>query len=1044
MRIPYALDAILFYSKGEQEAQSATLARSILNKELFKEIASDNEIQQAWCVLFQFLARDFRTILKWERNSAEEFFAELDTSVEDGLFWTRLLRGCLQVANSLVWGLRNSIDQHFDEAVAQAKSWGETRLVWLALTVKEIAEIMLNRSLRKRLTEMGVPGWASEALTMDSLVEMWLPHREAFRQSAQVAQGILSKQARVSLINMPTSAGKSLVAEIAIIFELTMTPESKAIWIVPSRALIFEVQSRLNTHLRRIGIKVSSMPGGLEAEPDDMPTLESARVFVLTPERLDGLLRRNPNLMESVRIVVVDEMQKIGDGSRGWLFETVIAWLLLIAEEKEDLRLIFMSALLPNRVDFEVWLNEQGHGFLSKWATWRPTRLALFVTSGSDSKPWTTRLVQKHSQEVIAIHKKLRWPRMYYTQLFLLQILYDEMKQTGSTLVFFYTKDDVNAFVGRLAQVVSKREPVPEMYQALSAKFAAVYGDSHPFTKALERGVGVDHADIPLWLRHLVERAFRNSELPILVANQTILEGVNFPIDFLIIGSLGSGQSGGFHFRLGALEYNNLVGRVGRAMVDTEGLCFLAWNWFYQDKADGNLSWEIYSAPDPPMEDISSTLATNEKQLMSALQRLTLSLEGTDEAAFEAIGFPWRDRLERLHSCALAILELYGSVDYSRLSRWIQKSLAWQQLGSEAKGALNHYVTYAWKGFQEANRPLYRLASASGLTVHSAREILSAATSLIENWDESKEPSFKTVFTEESFGSIMDLRECWRRRPVTYPPWSTVPKIDHYASTMAWINGDDWTQVADTICAEVLHLHEKTRSGIVAAYVSQIFEYRLPWVLGAVALAVKELGGPNTLCQFLEELPSYVRYGVNMKEAVTISKLCGAERTVAIKLAQKFLEQIRQDGNLLTWLQHLSLDDLRQWLPSEPGPLLIDLHKGIRSVRNRDWTLRREGTVVVELAGWHAYAWREVAEALRAKIPVTFSLRPEPSNAYDPFAVAVDAFLNTSNAHIGYVPAIHSEEVSELLDWGRKIEVIIKATSSTTSPQMKLVLLPVR
>ncbi|GAI48293.1 unnamed protein product, partial [marine sediment metagenome] len=71
--------------------------------------------------------------------------------------------------------------------------------------------------------------------------------------------------------------------------------------------------------------------------------------------------------------------------------------------------------------------------------------------------------------------------------------------------------------------------------------FESVYGHDHRFPLALKRGVGIDHADIPLWLRHMVERAFRRGDLPTLVANQAILEGVNFPIEDLIIGSLGSG-----------------------------------------------------------------------------------------------------------------------------------------------------------------------------------------------------------------------------------------------------------------------------------------------------------------------------------------------------------------------------------------------------------------------------------------------------------------------------------------------------------------------
>lgn len=846
-----------------------------------------------------------------------------------------LLNGCLGVAKSMVWGSQLPYEDHFDSAIIQARAWGDTRLTWLSLTLKEIAELMSSRSLRKRLTEMGMPGWASETLTMDSLVEMWLPHREAFRAYPDLMSGIVSDRARISLINMPTSAGKSLVAEIAILFELTRNPDSKAIWVVPSRALVFEIQTRLRARLRRIGIEVSSLPGGIESDPLDAGVLSSARVFILTPEKLDGLLRRSSTVLDSVRIIIVDEMQKIGEAGRGWLFETVIAWLLLYAEQNQNLRLIFMSAVLPNRADFEAWLGEQNDTFILRWATWRPTRLALFATTGTGYRPWTTTLIQKHIQEIIATHTEIRRPQIYDVPIILLDILRSQRGATrGSTLVFFYTKEDVDRFVARLSQEITEPSSIPTEWLALSDKFERVYGPYHRFTLALKRGVGIDHADIPLWLRHMVERAFRRGDLPTLVANQAILEGVNFPIEDLIIGSLGSGFGRHFRFRLPAQSYANLIGRVGRAMVDTEGRCFLLWNWYYDGVTNDNLSWDVYNTPVARIEDIRSWLTTNETELIQTLSQLASSLEGVDESVFDGLGV-WRDRLERLHSSALALLELPGTVDYSRLSRWVEKTLAWHQLGNTAKEAIRHYVESEWRGFQRANRPLYRLASLSGLSVRSANEVQNVAREIIDEWVESTEPTFETVFTPERFNTIVNLRECWRRRPVTYGTRGYLPRINHHAATVAWINGETWTQVADIICANHQNLQERTRSGIVATYVSQMFEYRLPWVLGGVAIAAKELGGSEELCNFLEAIPSRVRYGVDTTEAVTISKLCGAERGVILVLARRFIEEETEPRDIKRWIQQCSLSKLQEWLPDEPQTLLRDLYITLHGIRER-------------------------------------------------------------------------------------------------------------
>ena len=308
---------------------------------------------------------------------------------------------------------------------------------------------------------------------------------------------------------------------------------------------------------------------------------------------------------------------------------------------------------------------------------------------------------------------------------------------------------------------------------------------------------------------------------------------------------------------------------------------------------------------------------------------------------------------------------------------------------------------------------------------------------------EGTEPTFERVFTPGRFNTIVNLRECWRQRPVTYGTRYYIPRVDHHAATVAWINGERWTQVANIICANHQNLKERTRAGIVAAYVSQMFEYRLPWVLGGVAVAARELGRPDELCNFLEVVTPYVRYGVNTTEAVTISKLCGAERAVVLVVAQKFLEEETEYRDLKTWVQHCSLNKLREWLPEEPEMLLRDLYTTLHSTRERDWTLRREKRVVTELAGWRNYGWPEVAEALQSSTPVEFSLRLELENVYDPFAVAVDASWRNRRVQIGYVPALYSEEISELLDWGRDIGVNIRVTRSKTPRRMVLHLLDV-
>ncbi len=98
----------------------------------------------------------------------------------------------------------------------------------------------------------------------------------------------------------------------------------------------------------------------------------------------------------------------------------------------------------------------------------------------------------------------------------------------------------------------------------------------------------------------------------------------------------------------------------------------------------------------------------------------------------------------------------------------------------------------------------------------------------------------------------------------------------------------------------------------------------------------------------------------------------------------------------------------------------------LHGTRERDWT------------GWTNYGWSKVLTDIRGKSPVRFALRPEPENQYDPFAIAIDAISEGGKVHIGYVPASHAEEATELLEWGRNIEVNVAPRGQRRAPEVTL------
>ena len=112
-------------------------------------------------------------------------------------------------------------------------------------------------------------------------------------------------------ISAPTSAGKSFVLLRLIKDCFVNNPTAKIVYIVPTRALIQQVEIDIKAVLKEYQstIEVTSIP----VKPDRWRT--TACIFIFTQERLQWILNDNPDI--SFDLMVIDEAQKIGDGARG-------------------------------------------------------------------------------------------------------------------------------------------------------------------------------------------------------------------------------------------------------------------------------------------------------------------------------------------------------------------------------------------------------------------------------------------------------------------------------------------------------------------------------------------------------------------------------------------------------------------------------------------------------------------------------------------------------------------------------------------------------
>lgn len=88
----------------------------------------------------------------------------------------------------------------------------------------------------------------------------------------------LGRQTRGGVVNLRTSAGKTRVAELAILQTLGTHPAAKVLYLAPFRSLAFELERTFAKTLAPLGYVVSHLYGGLRFSAADREIFADGRL----------------------------------------------------------------------------------------------------------------------------------------------------------------------------------------------------------------------------------------------------------------------------------------------------------------------------------------------------------------------------------------------------------------------------------------------------------------------------------------------------------------------------------------------------------------------------------------------------------------------------------------------------------------------------------------------------------------------------------------------------------------------------------------------
>ncbi|MFD9504430.1 hypothetical protein [Streptomyces sp. NPDC060035] len=93
------------------------------------------------------------------------------------------------------------------------------------------------------------------------------------------------------------------------------------------------------------------------------------------------------------------------------------------------------------------------------------------------------------------------------------------------------------------------------------------FGPEHPILQCLRLGVAIHHGALPGPFRREIERLLLQGSLKVTVASPTLAQGLNLSASAVLFHGIRRGGD-----LLKGSEFSNVIGRAGRAFVDTEGL----------------------------------------------------------------------------------------------------------------------------------------------------------------------------------------------------------------------------------------------------------------------------------------------------------------------------------------------------------------------------------------------------------------------------------------------------------------------------------------
>jgi hypothetical protein len=925
-----------------------------------------------------------------------------------------------------------SATAEFTAAIQNPFSRWDTDSRWVAALLMDFGSV-LERTSIWNVVEPGSPVGRALTLGEPPIYTMWPPQAEFLSGTPSP----FDQASRRMILSLPTSAGKTLVAQI-LTLNFLATQDQGACVIAPTHALCREIITALNS---RLGMLATYASDG-EAEGGTDPLSTSARVLVLTPERFGAILRSDGGaLLERFGLFIIDEAHLLSEPQRGWYLEETLATLHHLTRDTAH-QLVLVSAAMGHAAHTKQWLTLDQEP-LARSTQWRgPRRLhALYGTVFGDdgwvvapgvgnandrrsrslygqvhlSGPGTTVLSAKFTEPAAPLVQRQRndgsWTKDSSSpnEILRLRQLIDHLLSDESTKVLVVVAQ--RREVRELAEEIASHRAEMDASIGLAERLADRL-PGHPLPNLVRHGVAYHHGLLPSDVQADIERAAATDAIRCVVSTTTLTEGVNLPFKAVIIGSTGWGSGENREVIIDTPRLLNAFGRAGRACRETEGWLFMAINESYAPGLFNQFEW------DPSDLDLESAL--NRESAIIALAEFEALVAAGVDAVLTHSEPATRGFCSYVWFLAEILSDLGAGNDLPSIVAALQDTLAWQQLSTDAKEGWLRVAATSYSAYQATPEDRRHRWGRSGTSLPTNVILEGEVASIADVLAGISVPGdysdwFRTILPHARVETLLGLAEnpvgLRGFKPHRSAARTNLIEVDLGQLVLDWVAGVELDVIAGN------HLNaindDDYRADALSEFTAGALEHHLPWVTSTLVKWVNERLGVTAIPA---RLPAMLRYGVDSETALHLMSNGIRSRRLAHRVSDAVGEH--SVAELRQMLRQQTLDQWRTDFSASPAEL-SDLLTFVRDPDQQPVADLLDGQTVAALA---VQAEGAVHPDTGAEVILEEDVAGDEPR---PISVVVDGQI------VGTVSTEDHSHVRAMLRLGLPIQVVVGAVDAS-------------